>query len=56
MVYRLMASGAVTPRKVRGDQRTFVSLSEVVAALAALPPARRRPRAWRGEKETPPPA
>lgn len=46
-LYRLMEKGAVTPRKVRGDQRTYVSLSEVRAALAALPPARRRPKRWR---------
>lgn len=56
-VYLLIAAGSVEPRKVRGDRRTHVSLSEVRSALAALPPARRRPRRWRptAPADVPPP-
>ena len=55
-LYRLIASGAVRPLKVPRDRRTFVSLAEVAAALAALPPARGRPSAWRQAHTREPPA
>lgn len=47
VVYTLIAAGKVEPRKVPRDRRTYVSLAEVKGALAALPPAPRRPRRWR---------
>lgn len=57
VLYSLIAGDLVRPQKVPRDRRTYVLLAEVRAALAQLPPARRRPKAWRQqEQERPPPA
>jgi len=47
-MYRLMDTGLPVYKFPR-DIRPYVRLEEVKAALAALPPARRRPRRWRSE-------
>lgn len=46
-LYRLIGLGTLPAYKFVLDRRTYVSLEEAKAALAALPPARRRPRRWR---------